>query len=176
MKKLYVTLLGIIISFGAFAQSPLALTERQVNLGFGLFEKGTSFLVGMDFGIMDNITAGGELAVRSRNVGIPGGKVQYRGFGLGANMNYHAGKLFKLDPKIDVYGGLNLNYFRWNSDVIDYDGQPLNYTGKFAYSSGLNVDIQIGGRYFFSDRLAANLEFGGMSYSGGKIAVTYILK
>ncbi|RZK49722.1 MAG: hypothetical protein EOO99_05060 [Pedobacter sp.] len=173
MKQLFLSVLVTLISVACFAQSPLALTEKQVNAGFGLYGKGTSFMVGMDFGIMENITAGGELALRSKTNAFLGGKIKYNGFGLGANMNYHFGNLFNLDSKIDVYGGLNLNYFRWNTDIVDTSGNPTNYIGKLDYSSGLGIDLQIGGRYFFTDKFGVNLELGGMSYSGGKVGITY---
>ncbi|WP_366185107.1 hypothetical protein [Flavobacterium ovatum] len=43
-------------------------------------------------------------------------------------------------------------------------------------AENLGLGLQIGGRYFFTDRFGINLQFGGGNVtSGGKIGITYKL-
>jgi hypothetical protein len=51
----------------------------------------------------------------------------------------------------DFYAGLNLGFYNWNS--------PNDYEG--SHNSGLGLGAQIGGRYFFNNKVGINLEFGG---------------
>jgi len=63
----------------------------------------------------------------------------------------------------DFYAGINIGFFIWNS--------PNDYEG--SHTSGLGLGAQIGGRYYFNNRVGLNLEFGGgNAFSGGKIGVS----
>jgi len=63
----------------------------------------------------------------------------------------------------DFYAGLNLGFYSWNS--------PRDYEG--SHTSGLGLGGQIGGRYYFSNKVGINLEFGGgNAFSGGKFGLT----
>ncbi|RZK41150.1 MAG: hypothetical protein EOO90_12120 [Pedobacter sp.] len=173
MKRL---LLMIALSLGAshvFAQSPLQVGEKQLNAGLGLFGKGTSLYAGVEFGVYEDITAGGEISRQSRTDHFGFGRIQYRGFGIGANANYHFNRILKIEDVWDVYAGLTLNYTNWNTEVTDFSGSPFNYLGAYSYNTGLGMDIQVGGRYFFSETFGVNLELGGMALSGGKVGITY---
>lgn len=59
--------------------------------------------------------------------------------------------------------GLNLGFYVWSS--------PDAYQG--SHSSGLGIGAQIGGRYYFTNKVGLNFEFGGgNAFSGGKVGVT----
>lgn len=173
MKKYLILIALCVTTTLAFAQNALKIGEKQLNAGFGLFGKGTAIYAGMDFGILEDISAGGEISLQSRSDRFGFGKIKYKGFGLGANANYHFNRILQIEETWDVYAGLTLNYYNWNTEVIDFSGNPYNYSGVYDYDSGFGIDVQIGGRYFFNEKFGVNVELGGLSFSGGKLGVTY---
>jgi len=82
---------------------------------------------------------------------------------VSANGNYHFNSLLDIPNNWDFYAGLNLGFYIWNSSD-DYPG---------SNTSGLGLGAQVGGRYYFNDKLGVNLEFGGgNAFSGGKVGVS----
>jgi hypothetical protein len=81
---------------------------------------------------------------------------------LAFNGNYHFNTLFNMPSEWNFYAGLTLGYYIW-SDLDDYPD---------ARGSGIGLDAQIGGRYFFSDKFGVNLEFGGGTGAGGSFGIT----
>ena len=70
--------------------------------------------------------------------------------------------ILNLEDKWNLYAGLTLGYYLWSDSEM-----------SGAKSSGIGLDLQIGGRYFFNDKLGINLEFGGGSGVGaGSIGLT----
>lgn len=157
------------ITFAQFIMTPNTTTEKgtlgigkiQINAGFGFSGWGTPIFVGLDYGVTNEITVGGEISYRS----ISSNNVEYTATGFFANANYHFNKALQLPPEFDVYGGVSLGYYNWNVDS--------DYIVNAEYSSDIGYAIQVGGRYFFTDRLGLNLEFGTGSTSGGKLGITY---
>lgn len=81
-------------------------------------------------------------------------------------MNYHLNSLLSIPHQWDVYVGPNLGYYKFSS--------PNNYEGD--YNSELGLGAQLGFRYFLSNSVALNLEFGGgNAFSGGKFGLTFKL-
>ncbi len=165
MKKLF--LLGCVVlatAIMASAQSPLETGGKQLNAGVGLSGWGVPIYVGLDYGIYENITVGGEISFRSYHDNYSGVKYNHSIIGIMANGNYHFNELLDIPSEWDLYAGLNLGYFIWRSSS-DYTG-----TGN----SGIDLSGQIGGRYFFKKNLALSLEFsGGNSTAGAKLGITY---
>jgi hypothetical protein len=65
-----------------------------------------------------------------------------------------------------LYAGLNIGFYSWRYD--------RNYIGQ-RYT-GLGWGGQVGGRYFLSEKVGINLEFGGgAALSGGKLGLTFKL-
>jgi hypothetical protein len=63
----------------------------------------------------------------------------------------------------DFYAGLNLGFYYWNSRN-DYPGNSR---------SGIGLGAQIGGRYYFTNKIGLNLELGGgNAFSGGKVGIS----
>ncbi len=101
----------------------------------------------MDFGIHQDITAGPEFGV----------DLDINRIYVGGRGDYHFNTLLGIPRDWDFYAGLNLG-------VVGFtDGG----------TSGLNLGLQIGGRYYWSTDWGVNLEFGGgNNLSGGRIGVS----
>jgi outer membrane immunogenic protein len=126
---------------------------------------GIPIYVGMDFGVLRDLTLGFEGSFRSYNQNYTNTKYHHSIIGLSVNGNYHFNTLLNIPENWDFYAGLNIGYYFWSS--------PSDYPG--TGSSGLGLGAQIGGRYFFSNNFGLNLEFGGgNAFSGGKFGITYI--
>src|ERR1035437_211226 len=122
MKKTFlaITLLAIFgISYG---QSPLSVGKSQLNMGVGLSSWGVPIYVGMDYGIIRNISIGGELSFSSYNEDWKGYTYHHNVIGISGNGNYHFNSLLKIPSKFDFYAGLNLGCYVWSSSPSGYDG------------------------------------------------------
>jgi len=162
MKKF--ALLFSTILFFAFASNaqPIEEGESQVNIGIGLSTYGLPFYGGIEFGVAENISVGGEFSYRKwgkYSVYSPS-IITIAGIG-----NYHFNELFDVPPEYDIYAGLSLGYSIWS----DND----RYSYSWFRGSGVYFTGQVGARYFVSDNFAINVEFGGGTYSGGKLGVTF---
>lgn len=182
MKK-FLFLAGLLLTVAtASAQATLDKGALQLNAKLGFSGWGVPITVGVDYGIADDITVGGELSYRSykttgityvtEQVGIFRMEVprstDYRHsiFGILANGNYHFNRLFKLPSQVGVYAGLSLGYFIASS--------PSGYTGS-SYSQ-FGYSVQTGARYFFNDKFGVNVEIAGGLVGGEfKAGVTYKL-
>lgn len=166
MKRILLIVVSLIATTAIYAQSPLETGGIQVNGGLGFSTWGVPVYAGADYGLMDDITIGGEVSYRSYKENIGFVDFSHKIIGIAGNGNYHFNTLLDIPSEWDFYAGLTLGFFIINS--------PSGYAGNS--SSGLGLGGQIGGRYFFNDQLGINLEFGGANvFSGGKIGITYKL-
>jgi outer membrane immunogenic protein len=155
---------------------------KQLNFGVDVDGYGIPVYIGMDFGIADMITLGArasfqtksskhgtnnELTSRSTII-LP----SFRG-------DYHfSGHIEGLPEELDFYGGLSLGLVVWNNDVEYYEYNPT--TGdrilkeRNDSSSDLELWMQLGARYYFSEKWAANVEFGSFG-NNGSIGFSYRL-
>lgn len=152
------------------AQSPVPVGGFQLNAGIGLSSWGIPVYLGLDYGVHKDITLGGEIGYRSYNEdwnnGNGNGKYHHNILGFSVNGNYHFNTLLKIPQNWDFYAGLNLGFFVWSSP----DGYPGDHT------SGVGLGAQVGGRYYFNDKIGIQLEVGGgSSYSGGKLGLSFKL-
>jgi len=164
MKKISILSIFLFTSSLLLAQSPLGKGGRQFNAGLGFSSFGVPIYAGVDFGIHDDITIGPQISYRKYSDRIIGIDYNLNLIIIGLTGNYHFDRILDIPSEWNVYAGLSLNYYSWST--------PSNYPGN--RSSDLNIDLQIGGRYFWSENWAANLELGGGTSSGGKIGITYI--
>ena len=163
MKKLILTAIVLMTNVQLFAQGPLPKGSKQFNAGVGLSGWGVPVYLGMDFGVHPDISVGGELSFRRHSNKIAGFRYHHNITGISGNANYHFNRLLEIPSKWDVYAGLNLGFYIWSS--------PDEYKG--SESSGLGLGAQIGGRYYFNDKIGINLEFGGgNAFAGGKFGVS----
>ena len=166
MKKQLLILSLLLFSSIMFAQSPILKGESQINAGIGLSSWGVPVYLGFDHGVHPDITIGGELSYRSYQDNYANVNYDHSVIGISGNGNYHFNRILEIPKKWDFYAGLNLGFYIWNS--------PDNYHG--SHTSGLGLGAQIGGRYYFSDKIGLNLEFGGgNAFSGGKLGLTFKL-
>jgi hypothetical protein len=159
MKKLAFLISGLLLFVLVSNAQPIEEGELQINAGVGLSTFGLPVYVGAEFGVAENFSAGGELSYRKYG--------RYSGYNpsittIAALGNYHVNELLEIPSEWDLYGGLTLGYAIWSSGTSVYR----------VRGSGVYLVGQIGGRYFVSENFAINLEFGGGTYSGGKLGVT----
>ncbi|CAG1021088.1 hypothetical protein MTYM_00743 [Methylococcales bacterium] len=163
MKKLFIVLL--LISTPVFAQYALKNGAMQLNAGIGFSSWGLPVYAGLDFGVHKDISVGAEVSYRSYGEDWGNSKFNHTIIGISGNANYHFNNILQVDTKWDLYAGLNIGFYNWSS--------PGGYGG--SGNSGLGIGAQVGGRYYFSNNLGLNLEFGGgNSFSGGKFGISYI--
>ena len=166
MKKQLLILSFVLFSSLIYAQSPIAKGESQINAGLGLSSWGVPVYIGFDHGVHPDITVGGELSYRSYSDKYANVSYDHSVIGISGNGNYHFNRVLEIPKNWDFYAGLNLGFYIWNS--------PSDYHG--SHSSELGLGAQVGGRYYFSDKIGLNLEFGGgNAFSGGKIGLTFKL-
>lgn len=163
MKKYIFTFVLLIVASSIFAQSQIAKGQAQINAGVGLSTWGVPLYVGFDYGVHPDITLGAELSFRSYNDKWHDYKYHHSITGILGNANYHFNTVFNIPSRWDFYAGLNLGFYNWSS--------PNDYEG--SHSSGIGLGAQIGGRYYFSNSVGINLEFGGgNAFNGGKFGIT----
>lgn len=164
MRSLFLSLISIFLISGiASAQSPLEAGGIQLNAGVGFSGWGLPIYVGADFGATDDISIGGEFSYRNYRNKIIGTTYNHRVMGILINGNYHFNTVLEIPDPFDFYAGLSLGYYVWTSDA--------KYPGNS--DDGIGLGIQIGGRYYFTDKVGVNLEIGGGStVSGGKLGLT----
>ena len=183
MKK-FLFLAGLFMAAAtASAQADLGKGNLQLNAGTGISGWGIPVYVGLDYGVTDEITVGGELSYRydtssyaiRANFGRFGeyrsDKITYRHhtFGVFTNGNYHFNRLLRLPRQLDLYAGASLGFFF--GSVPSSEGN-IKYTGDDY--SGFSAALQTGARYFFTDNFGVNLELsGGVLTSGLKAGITY---
>jgi hypothetical protein len=131
-----ITILGI-LSFTIMAQSgesALPRGNKQLNLGLGFNTHGFPIYAGLDFAVHNNVTLGPLLKIRfdDNNTSVI----------LVGRVDFHWNQLMGIPSNWDFYTGGNLG-------------------ARFRDGIYLDLGLQIGGRWYFSDKLGINLEFGG---------------
>lgn len=174
MKKFKSLLLLAFLPLITFSQGEQSFStgERMVNFGLGFSSRGVPIYGNYEVAITPDITVGGQLSFSYYSEKVSGYTYHNTDFTIVGFGNYHFNDLFNIPSQWDTYAGLNLGYsFRGTSTNIPGDKNDV-----YSYpDSGLYLGIQVGGRYFWNDLWAINLELGGGSAFGGKIGVTYRL-
>lgn len=162
-KNILLTIAFVFITLFSFSQNPSSSGSNQLNLGVGFSGWGIPVYIGLDHYITQDLSLGGELSYRSYHENWNNNTYNQSITGISANLNYHFSTILNLPSAWDLYAGANLGFFIWNT--------PNTYNGD--NHSGLGFGGQIGTRYYLSNRLALNLEFGGgNAFSGGKFGIT----
>ena len=131
-----ITILGI-LSFTIMAQSgesALPRGNKQLNLGLGFNTHGIPIYAGLDFAVHNNVTIGPLVKIRfdNNNTSVI----------LVGRVDFHWNQLMGITSDWDFYTGGNLG-------------------ARFTDGIYLDLGLQIGGRWYFSDKVGLNLEFGG---------------
>jgi outer membrane immunogenic protein len=157
------TLVIILSANSTYSQTTTSVNKNQLNIGVGLSSWGVPIYIGIDHSVHPDFTIGGEFTYRSYREKWNSKYYSHNVMGFSGNVNYHFNTLLSIPRKWDFYAGLNIGFFVW--------GSPNDYNGH--HNSGLGLGGQIGGRYYFSNKIGINLEFGGgNAFSGGKIGIT----
>lgn len=163
MKKITIILSILLFSFTTKAQNPLEVGQMQFNAGLGFSDVGVPVYFGLDYGVHEDISVGGELSFRRYRQKFLGNRYSHNVIGISGNANYHFNRILEIPSNFDFYAGLSVGFFVWNS--------PENFRGD--QSSELGLGLQVGGRYYFNEKVGINLEFGGgNAVSGGKIGIS----
>ncbi|HEY3371220.1 MAG TPA: hypothetical protein VGK10_10250 [Prolixibacteraceae bacterium] len=166
MKKLLLIVALALISGFSFSQkshNEYSHGANQLNLGVGLSQWGVPVYIGFDHYINNDVTLGGEFSYRNYRENWDHNYYDRNIMGFSGNANYHFNRILEIPSNWDFYAGLNVGFYVWNS--LD------NYHGN--NNSGVGLGGQIGGRYYISNKVALNLEFGGgNAFNGGKFGVT----
>ncbi|BDD06612.1 hypothetical protein [Aureibacter tunicatorum] len=161
MKRFFGALI-MIIAFTAtssFAQRNWS-GNRMFNAGLGFANKGVPVYAGVEFGVHPDITVGGEISYLSYRHNNHRNNI----FGFQGLANYHFGRILNMSSEWDFYAGANLGFNVYNKAA----NEDNNY-------SNLSLGLQIGGRYYFNNNLALNLELlGGNNIYGGRIGISYM--
>lgn len=168
MKKFILMIAFGFISNGIFAQVPLKEGEAQLNAGLGFSGWGVPVYVGVDFGLVRDVTLGGQLSFQTDNDSYhyDGNKYDNKAsaVGIGINGNYHFNRIMDIPSNFDFYAGASVTYYIW-----DYKND-----GPHTDNDSFGPGVQVGGRYFFNEHFGLNLELAGNTgTSGGKFGITY---
>jgi len=163
MKKILIAIIFLAVCQISYTQH-YSNNKTLLNLGVGLSGWGVPVYGGLDFSVSKDVTVGGEVSFRSYDENWNGYNYHHSITGLVGNVNYHFGRWLDVPSSFDFYTGLNLGFYIWSN--------PNDYTGN--HSSGLGLGAQLGGRYYFSNKVGINLELGsGIINLGGKVGVTF---
>jgi hypothetical protein len=174
MKKiiLSVVLLSGLSFFSMNAFGQYKNGDKLLNLGIGLnsyYSGGIPVSGIFELGVSKDISVGGGIDYLSYHYGVPGYNHSFSALYIGARGSYHFNELLNLNTnKVDVYGGLSLGYrsFSWGDS---YAGNGLGN----GYGSGLYLGFHAGGRYYFTQKVAAFLELGALGSSNARVGVTF---
>lgn len=167
--KLLISISLLVISInGALAQGTLGKGGKQLNAGFGFSSWGVPVYVGADFGIHEDISIGPKISYRKYTENYFFGEYSQTLFTVAVQGNYHFNRLLTLPEAWNLYAGVSLGYYSWSD--VEWNNNSYDSVGE---DSSIGFDLQVGGRYFFNDRFAVNLEFGGGTASGGNVGITY---
>ncbi len=118
-------------------------------------------------------------------------RVGYSGAAFPVSISADLGVIDWLIDRDDAISiGAQLNFFTWNNGVennlsynlasrCNYHYEFIDYLDTYAgfqigiISGGFAFGLNIGARYYFSDYLAATIEYGGCSYNGISVGVSY---
>ncbi len=150
MKKITIVLAFLMLTGLMYAQeqgaAPLSKGEKQMNFGLG-FGSDIPAYWGMDWAVHNDITVGGAAMINLNGFDW----INFKGKG-----DYHWNRLIGIPSNWDFYAGAGIGF------RIGFDGN----------SSGLDFDIHVGGRWFWSEKWGLNLEIGGGTGFGSLVGVT----
>lgn len=148
------------------------------NAGLGLSNWGIPIYASYDVNVAQDINVGGGISFRSKTdnwkYGPHRGKHRHTLIGISGLGYYYFNRILEIDPDFDFYGGASLGFVIWNTNSTSDSDYTDDYDG--SGTSGLDLSLLIGGRYYFKDNLGVNLELGGGNQLfGTKVGLTWKL-
>ncbi len=161
-------------------ETPPSSGVRYFNVGVGTSSWGVPIYANLEFPLKgtENISmaVGGSYQAKSESYNYYWYNATWRHTIMGINVagNYYADEVLGLPEQFDVYGGLQLDYYIWKTNLKDSDdGFNQSYSGSGL--GGLGVSGIVGGRYHFgsSKRTSINVVLGGGTVlSSGKVGIS----
>lgn len=160
MKKI-ITLL-LLVTFGLTnAQAFKGKGDKKVNVGAAFQDNGTGIEASIDFGIGENLSFG---FITSYVLGVSdsaGNQDFGDRYNAGVRLNANLGSVFKMNPKMDVYPGLDLNLKNFGGHVgmryfftegfgvfteavfpiAKYDSDAAGYNNQFTLNLGASFNL-----------------------------------
>ena len=146
MKKITLLLGMLFIAATMFAQgeAPLSKGEKQLNFGLGFTNNGLPVYAGMDFAVHNDVTVGPVIKlVIDDNISI----------GVLGRGDYHFNRIIGIPSNFDFYAGANVGV-------------------RFGNEFNVDFGLQVGGRWYWSEKWGLNLEFGGGTGYGTSLGVS----
>jgi len=145
MRKLF--LLFAVLFVGNLAMSQ---AQKQLNFGVGVNNGGLPVYASYDIPVHNDIAVAPFVQFNLDGFDY---------FAFGARGDYYFDRIMKLPESFDFYAGANLGYWMWFNN--NNSTSPI-YGG-----------LEVGGRWFWSEKWGMNLEFsGGIGY-GVRFGLTY---
>lgn len=143
-----------------------------LNIGVGFSGWGIPVYASCEFSAGKNFNIGVGGSYQSSSESYTGSLYASRWthtiIGLSVSGKYYVNDVLKIPSEFDLYGGAALGYYLWKTELVDSESNRSDvYSGPG--SGGFGIGLLIGGRYYFSDNLALNVEVGGNTVmaSGG---------
>ena len=164
MKHLLLATVLLLVTVCINAQG-FSKEKANINLGIGITGWGIPVYCGLDYKVNKDFTIGGEFSYRSFGADWNGHR-QENISEISGNLNYHFNRFMEIPKNVDIYAGISIGFFTWSNP----------YSNQEKYSSGIGMGVQLGGRYYFSNKMGLNIEFdGGNERFGGKVGLTFKL-
>jgi hypothetical protein len=180
MRKFFaIMMLGVVLSsISVFAQSSFLpggnpnFKGKDLYLGAHLGLGGGSFgsigpVVNAEYGVLSNLGVTASVGFFGYTETYVGYTWSYTSIPVIVGANYHF-DLLKVN-KLDTWVGIGLGYTFGGVSSSD---------SRYSYSSswgGFTWDGRLGGRYYFTDRLAAKLELGYWSLGYLRVGIDFRL-
>jgi outer membrane immunogenic protein len=156
MKKIIFLTLMVFSTLSLNAQrggtAPLSKGQLQLNFGGGFSNWGIPVYASLDISVHKDVTIAPELSF---------GFGSYQALTIGFGADYHWNYLLGIPSNWDFYAGIGVGYHVWNNDDNNY----------YSYNP-LRLGARVGGRWYWSENWALNLELGGGTGFGGKFGVS----
>ena len=154
MRKIFLLVTILSLTSLIFAV-PVAKSQKQLDIGAGLYNPHLPLYLGLDYGLSENSTVGGGISTSFHDNGS--------WLDVYTNWNYHFVNLLSMPHNTDLYAGLSLCFDAW----FGHEGHEEDH------KSVLILTGQIGGRYYFNNNWGIHLEIGGCPTSNAKIGISY---
>ncbi len=154
MKRILLLLIACTTLTVAQAQSPIGKGGTQLNFGVGSYYGYLPMYVGLDFGVHPDITIGPQV----------GFDLYLDYIVLNGRFDYHFNTIMDIPQDWDFYAGFNVGFLAFFED--DYRDRNRPNDRYRNHDTGVDLGLQVGGRYYWSD-WGINVELGGGRYSTG---------
>ncbi|MDD2564962.1 MAG: hypothetical protein PHU27_12185 [Salinivirgaceae bacterium] len=169
-----ITVIISLLATSLFAQIPRGKSDNKqgstiLNFGLGTSGWGVPIYIQGEQFFYKELSIGIESTFRFSNEVVGNATYHHNMIAIGGLCNYYFDKIANLPPFVDLYSGVSAGFVHVSSSTSNSN---VTYSG--SRGSGLYLGLHVGGRYYFSDTWAAQmeLEFGTM-LAGLKIGATY---